>query len=58
MKTSEKIRNMVDTQIGEDISSAWENQLITGPDYGELLDILVEVSKLEAINETLPELQL
>ena len=26
--------------------------------YGELLDILVEVSKLEAVNEILPELQL
>tara|TARA_R110002072_G_scaffold64697_3_gene160707 strand:+ start:259 stop:426 length:168 start_codon:yes stop_codon:yes gene_type:complete len=52
MKTSEKIRNIIDTQIGEDISSAWENQNITGPNYGELLEILVEVSKLEAANQT------
>tara|TARA_R110002094_G_scaffold43104_2_gene55247 strand:+ start:348 stop:518 length:171 start_codon:yes stop_codon:yes gene_type:complete len=56
MKTSDKIRNMIDTQIRENISSAWENENIAGPDYGELLDILIEVSKLEAINQALNEI--
>jgi len=52
MKTSEKIKNIIDAQIGEEVSSAWENQNFTGPDYEELLDILIEVSKLEAANQT------
>tara|TARA_B110000483_G_scaffold46622_1_gene58221 strand:- start:1821 stop:1997 length:177 start_codon:yes stop_codon:yes gene_type:complete len=58
MKTSDKILNMINTQIHEDISSACEDRSGASPDYGELLNILIEVSKLEAINETLPELQL
>ena len=58
MKTSDKIRNMIDTQIREDISSACEDRSGTSPDYSELLDIMVEVSKLEALNEILPELKL
>jgi|TARA_R110002096_G_scaffold99667_1_gene220829 hypothetical protein len=58
MKTSDKVRNMIDNHIREDISAAFDNRIRTGPDYSELLDILVEVSKLEAINETLPALEL
>jgi len=58
MKTSDKVRNMIDTQIREDISAACEDRSGISPDYSELLDILVEVSKLEAINETLPALEL
>ena len=57
MKTSDKILNMIYTQIQEDISSACEDRSGTSLEYGELLNILIEVSKLEAINETLPELQ-
>jgi hypothetical protein len=51
MKTSDKIKNMIETQIREDISSAWENENLTSPDYAELLEILIEVSKLEAMNQ-------
>ena len=51
MKPSDKLKNMIETQIREDISSAWENENITGPDYAELLEILVNVSKLEAMNQ-------
>jgi len=51
MKTSDKIKNIIDNQVSEDLTSAWENQNINSLDYGELLDILVEVSKLEAINK-------
>jgi len=58
MKTSDKIRNMIDNHIREDISAAFDHRIRTGPDYSELLYILVEVSKLEAINETLPALEL
>jgi len=57
MKTSDKILNIIYTQIQEDISSACEDRSGTSLEYGELLNILIEVSKLEAINETLPELQ-
>jgi hypothetical protein len=56
MKTSDKILNMIYTQIHEDISSACEDRSGTSPDYGELLNILIEVSKLEAINQTLNEI--
>jgi len=49
---------MIDTQIREDISAACEDRSGISPDYSELIDILVEVSKLEAVNEILPELQL
>jgi len=51
MKTSDKIKNIIDSQISEDISSAFENKNINSLDYGELLDILIEVSKLEAMNQ-------
>ena len=57
MKTSDKILNIICTQIQEDISSACEDRSCTSLEYGELLNILIEVSKLEAINETLPGLQ-
>tara|TARA_R100000900_G_scaffold82395_1_gene64595 strand:+ start:402 stop:578 length:177 start_codon:yes stop_codon:yes gene_type:complete len=58
MKTSDKILNMINTQIHQDISSAYEDRSGSSPEYGELLNILIEVSKLEAINETLLEQQL
>ena len=52
MKPSDKLKNMIETQISEDISSAFENKNINSPDYAELLEILVNVSKLEAMNQT------
>jgi hypothetical protein len=47
MKPSDKLKKMIETQIREDINSAWENENLASPDYAELLEILVNVSKLE-----------
>tara|TARA_X000001388_G_scaffold3508_1_gene2506 strand:+ start:571 stop:735 length:165 start_codon:yes stop_codon:yes gene_type:complete len=51
MKTSDKIKSIIISQINEDVNAACENQSIGGLEYEELLDILVEVSKLEAMNQ-------
>ena len=52
MKTSDKIKNIINDQISEDITSACEREGVSNFDYGELLDILVEVSKLEVMNQS------
>ena len=52
MTTSHKIKNIIDDQISADINSALECQKVGSLNYTELLDILVEVSKLEALNQT------
>ena len=49
--TSNKIKNIIDSQLREDINSAIQNDTVSRTDYEELLDILVEVSKLEALNQ-------
>ena len=51
MRTSDKIKNIINDQISEDITSACERERVSNLDYGELLDILIEVSKLEAMNQ-------
>ena len=51
MKTSDKVKSIIISQINEDVNAACENQNIGGLEYEELLDILVEVSKLEAMNQ-------
>lgn len=49
METSDKVKSIIISQINQDINAACENQNISGLEYEELLDILVGVSKLEAI---------
>jgi hypothetical protein len=51
MKTSDKIKSIIISQINQDVNAACENQSIGGLEYEELLDILVEVSKLEAMSQ-------
>jgi len=43
---------MIISQINQDVNAACENESISGFEYEELLNILVEVSKLEALHQT------
>lgn len=52
MTTSQKVKSIIISQINQDVTAACENQSISGLEYEELLDILVDVSKLEALNQT------
>ena len=52
MTTSQKIKSMIISQINQDVNAACENETISGFEYEELLNILVEVSKLEALHQT------
>ena len=52
MTTSQKVKSIIDDQISADINSALECQTVGSLNYTQLLDILVEVSKLEALNQT------
>tara|TARA_R100000315_G_C5104101_1_gene59599 strand:- start:67 stop:234 length:168 start_codon:yes stop_codon:yes gene_type:complete len=52
MTTSQKVKSIIISQINQDINAACENQSISGLEYEELLDILIETSKLEALNQT------
>mgnify|MGYP003115322496 CR=1 FL=1 len=52
MTTSQKVKSIINDQISADINSALECQKVSSLNYTELLDILVEVSKLEALNQT------
>jgi hypothetical protein len=51
MTTSQKVKSIIISQINQDVNAACENQSIGGLEYEELLDILVDVSKLEAMNQ-------
>ena len=51
MITSQKVKSIIISQINQDVTAACENQSIGGLEYEELLNILIEVSKLEALNQ-------
>jgi hypothetical protein len=51
MATSQKVKSIIISQINQDVTAACENQSIGGLEYEELLNILIEVSKLEALNQ-------
>ena len=52
MTTSQKVKSIIISQINQDINAACENQSISRLEYEELLDILIETSKLEGLNQT------
>ncbi len=51
MTTSQKVKSIIISQIHQDVTAACETQSISGLEYEELLDILIETSKLEALNQ-------
>ena len=52
MTTSQKVKSIIISQINQDVTAACENRSISGLEYEELLDILIETSKLEGLNQT------
>ncbi len=57
MTTSQKIKSMIISQINQDVNAACENESISGFEYEELLDILIETSKLETLHQTEHEMR-
>jgi hypothetical protein len=49
MITSDKVKSIIISQINQEIAAACERENVSNLEYEELLDVLVEVSKLEAI---------